>query len=128
MMCFSWSVQLVSDKQLVKHLQKEVARLEAELRTPEPSGSSASDAILMEKELQIRKVGGGRVPPTGTNPRILFILLKKGKKSEKNTTDGGGWAPICLLKWCADGDGDGGAETPEGPRTVAAGRAAEEIG
>ncbi|CAA7408430.1 unnamed protein product [Spirodela intermedia] len=47
---------LVSDKQLVKHLQKEVARLEAELRTPEPSASSTSDAILMEKELQIRKM------------------------------------------------------------------------
>lgn len=29
--------QVVSDKQLVKHLQKEVARLEAELRTPDPS-------------------------------------------------------------------------------------------
>ncbi|KAJ1405759.1 P-loop containing nucleoside triphosphate hydrolase, partial [Sesbania bispinosa] len=28
---------VVSDKQLVKHLQKEVARLEAELRTPDPS-------------------------------------------------------------------------------------------
>ena len=46
--------QLISDKQLVKQLQKEVARLEAELRTPDPSGST--DAVLVEKELQIKKV------------------------------------------------------------------------
>ncbi|TQD90657.1 hypothetical protein C1H46_023804 [Malus baccata] len=38
---------VVSDKQLVKHLQKEVARLEAELRTPDP---------LREKELKIQQV------------------------------------------------------------------------
>ncbi|KAL6319488.1 hypothetical protein AAG906_014163 [Vitis piasezkii] len=38
---------VVSDKQLVKHLQKEVARLEAELRTPDPS---------KEKDLKIQKM------------------------------------------------------------------------
>ncbi|XP_072966332.1 kinesin-like protein KIN-7A [Typha angustifolia] len=43
---------VVSDKQLVKHLQKEVARLEAELRTPEPSG--CSESLLMEKEKKIK--------------------------------------------------------------------------
>lgn len=48
--------QVISDKQLVKHLQKEVARLEAELRTPEPSASSCSEALLKEKELKIKKV------------------------------------------------------------------------
>ncbi|KAJ0962908.1 hypothetical protein J5N97_028030 [Dioscorea zingiberensis] len=47
---------VVSDKQLVKQLQKEVARLEAELRTPELSGSSCSEALLMEKELKIKKM------------------------------------------------------------------------
>ncbi|XP_020251958.1 kinesin-like protein KIN-7A [Asparagus officinalis] len=47
---------VISDKQLVKHLQKEVARLEAELRTPEPSASSCSEALLMEKELKIKKM------------------------------------------------------------------------
>ena len=39
--------QVVSDKQLVKHLQKEVARLEAELRTPEPK---------KEKDFKIQQV------------------------------------------------------------------------
>ncbi|XP_039144180.1 kinesin-like protein KIN-7A [Dioscorea cayenensis subsp. rotundata] len=47
---------VVSDKQLVKQLQKEVARLEAELRTPELSGSSCSEALLKEKELKIKKM------------------------------------------------------------------------
>lgn len=37
----------------MKHLQKEVARLEAELRTPEPTNS---DAILMEKDRRIKQV------------------------------------------------------------------------
>lgn len=39
--------QVVPDKQLVKHLQKEVARLEAELRTPDPSN---------EKDWKIQQV------------------------------------------------------------------------
>ena len=42
--CFD---QVVSDKQLVKHLQKEVARLEAVLRTPDPSN---------EKDQKIQQV------------------------------------------------------------------------
>ncbi|RZS08903.1 hypothetical protein BHM03_00039938, partial [Ensete ventricosum] len=46
--------QVVSDKQLVKQLQKEVARLEAELRTPEPC--AGSEVLLMEKELKIKQV------------------------------------------------------------------------
>ncbi|XP_058088244.1 kinesin-like protein NACK1 [Magnolia sinica] len=45
---------VVSDKQLVKHLQKEVARLEAELRTPEPS--SCTEALLIEKDMKIQKL------------------------------------------------------------------------
>ncbi|KAF3324684.1 Kinesin-like protein NACK1 [Carex littledalei] len=44
---------VISDKQLVKHLQKEVARLEAELQTPEATNS---DAILMEKDRRIRQM------------------------------------------------------------------------
>ncbi|KAJ4804275.1 ATP binding microtubule motor family protein [Rhynchospora pubera] len=44
---------VISDKQLVRHLQKEVARLEAELRTPEPTNS---DAVLMEKDRRIRQM------------------------------------------------------------------------
>lgn len=44
----------MSDKALVKHLQKEVARLESELRSP---GSGCDyGALLRKKDLQIEKV------------------------------------------------------------------------
>ncbi|XP_047972492.1 kinesin-like protein NACK1 [Salvia hispanica] len=43
---------VISDKQLVKHLQKEVARLEAELRTPEPSNERDIKLLQMEKEME----------------------------------------------------------------------------
>ncbi|CAK9149068.1 unnamed protein product [Ilex paraguariensis] len=43
---------VVSDKQLVKHLQKEVARLEAELRTPDPSNEKDFKIRQMEREME----------------------------------------------------------------------------
>ncbi|XP_015578279.2 kinesin-like protein NACK1 [Ricinus communis] len=43
---------VVSDKQLVKHLQKEVARLEAELRTPDPSKEKDLKIQQMEREIE----------------------------------------------------------------------------
>ncbi|ONI09213.1 hypothetical protein PRUPE_5G224200 [Prunus persica] len=43
---------VVSDKQLVKHLQKEVARLEAELRTPDPSTEKDLKIQQMEMEME----------------------------------------------------------------------------
>ena len=54
---FSGTQQVVSDKVLVKQLQKEVARLEAELKLPEGGmESSSSEALLQAKDLQIQKV------------------------------------------------------------------------
>jgi centromeric protein E len=47
-------IQVVSDKQLVKHLQTEVARLEAELRTPDRG--SSTDILVMERDRKIRQV------------------------------------------------------------------------
>lgn len=47
-------MQVISDKQLVKHLQTEVARLESELRTPDRG--SSSDILIMEKNRKIREV------------------------------------------------------------------------
>ncbi|KAG9457620.1 hypothetical protein H6P81_002128 [Aristolochia fimbriata] len=47
---------VVSERQLVKHLQKEVARLEAErLRSPE-TPLSCSKTVLMEKDLRIKQL------------------------------------------------------------------------
>ncbi|KAK2988576.1 hypothetical protein RJ640_001510 [Escallonia rubra] len=43
---------VVSDKQLVKHLQKEVARLEAELRTPDPATEKDNKIQQMTKEME----------------------------------------------------------------------------
>ena len=48
---------VMSDKALVKHLQKELARLESELRSPAPTSSSCScSVIIRKKDLQIEKV------------------------------------------------------------------------
>ena len=48
---------VMSDKALVKHLQKELARLESELRTPAPTYSTCDyPTLLRKKELQIQKV------------------------------------------------------------------------
>lgn len=47
---------VVADKTLVKHLQKEVARLEAELRSPEPFLSSCLRSLIEEKDLKIEQM------------------------------------------------------------------------
>jgi centromeric protein E len=45
---------VVSDKTLVKHLQKEVARLESELQRP--ASNATLEALVKEKNNQIKKV------------------------------------------------------------------------
>ncbi|KAE8725603.1 Kinesin-like protein NACK1 [Hibiscus syriacus] len=46
---------VMSDKALVKHLQRELARLESELKTPAPTPSSSDyAALLRKKDLQIQ--------------------------------------------------------------------------
>ncbi|KAM1457109.1 hypothetical protein ACFX13_035184 [Malus domestica] len=48
---------VMSDKALVKHLQKELARLESELRIPGPPSSTCDyPALLRKKDLQIEKM------------------------------------------------------------------------
>ncbi|KAH6797975.1 ATP binding microtubule motor family protein [Perilla frutescens var. hirtella] len=47
---------VVEKKQIVKQLQEEVARLEAELRSPEPSASSSFRSLLREKDLKIKQM------------------------------------------------------------------------
>ena len=48
---------VMSDKALVKHLQRELARLESELKSPvPPSSNSDYAALLRKKDLQIQKV------------------------------------------------------------------------
>ncbi|PSS19122.1 Kinesin-like protein [Actinidia chinensis var. chinensis] len=47
---------VMSDKALVKHLQRELARLESELRTPAPSSNCDYAAVLKKKDVQIEKL------------------------------------------------------------------------
>jgi len=48
---------VMSDKALVKQLQRELARLESELRNPAPATSSCDCGVtLRKKDLQIQKV------------------------------------------------------------------------
>ncbi|KAL2520436.1 ATP binding microtubule motor family protein [Forsythia ovata] len=48
---------VISEKALVKHLQRELARLESELRSPQSTLSTSSyPALLREKDLQIEKL------------------------------------------------------------------------
>ncbi|XP_010535794.1 PREDICTED: kinesin-like protein KIN-7B isoform X2 [Tarenaya hassleriana] len=47
---------VVSDKTLLKHLQQKVAKLESELRSPEPSSSSCLKSLLLEKEMKIQQM------------------------------------------------------------------------
>lgn len=47
---------IISDKALVKHLQRELTRLESELSTGSTYVASKLSALLREKELQIEKV------------------------------------------------------------------------
>jgi centromeric protein E len=49
------SIQVVSDKQLVKHLQTEVARLEAELRTPDRTSSSDILTVKIKQVTSLTK-------------------------------------------------------------------------
>ncbi|KAJ8543384.1 hypothetical protein K7X08_005907 [Anisodus acutangulus] len=47
---------VIAEKQLLKHLQKEVSRLEAELRSPDPSASPCLRSLLIEKERKIQQM------------------------------------------------------------------------
>lgn len=48
---------VMSDKALVKHLQRELARLENSLKSPESTSISLDTAVLLrDKDLQIEKV------------------------------------------------------------------------
>ncbi|KAK9075756.1 hypothetical protein SSX86_004085 [Deinandra increscens subsp. villosa] len=47
---------VVAEKQLVKHLQKEVSRLKAELLSPEPPSSECLRSLLLEKEQKIQQM------------------------------------------------------------------------
>ncbi|KAK8673934.1 hypothetical protein V6N13_112243 [Hibiscus sabdariffa] len=61
---------IVSDKSLGKHLQKELARLEAKLRTPESTSASCLQSLMIKKELKIQE-GSNQCGPSGKGVRCL---------------------------------------------------------
>lgn len=63
--------QVVAEKQMMKHLQKEVARLEAELRYDSPSLKT----LLVEKEQKIQQVELG-----GTFWWSIYIYIFDNQK------------------------------------------------
>ncbi|XP_061340546.1 kinesin-like protein KIN-7E isoform X2 [Gastrolobium bilobum] len=76
---------VMSDKALVKQLQKEVARLESELRTPGPATSNCDyPALLRKKDLQIEKMEKEIMELTKqrdlAQSRVEDLLLMVGKE------------------------------------------------
>ena len=47
---------MISDKEVIKQLKREVALLEAKLRISTYSARNSSDLLIVEKDLQIQKV------------------------------------------------------------------------
>ncbi|XP_058213203.1 kinesin-like protein KIN-7E isoform X2 [Rhododendron vialii] len=83
---------VMSDKALVKHLQKELARLESELRTPAPSSTSDYAALLRKKDLQIEKLEKELREQTKqrelAESRVQDLLLMVG--NDEDSTEWGG--------------------------------------
>jgi hypothetical protein len=80
--CLATLCQVVSDKVLVKQLQKEVARLEAELKVPDlASEAASSEALLQAKDLQIQKVC--TFLPGPSSREFVFQPSKKSLRQSK---------------------------------------------
>ncbi|CAH8383509.1 unnamed protein product [Eruca vesicaria subsp. sativa] len=47
---------VVSEKLMLKHLQQKVAKLESELRSPEPSSSPCLKSLLVERDMKIQEM------------------------------------------------------------------------
>ena len=47
---------MMSDKALVKHLQRELERLQSEIKFPAPASCTTHAEALREKDAQIKKV------------------------------------------------------------------------
>ncbi|XP_021750027.1 kinesin-like protein KIN-7B isoform X2 [Chenopodium quinoa] len=82
---------VVTDQQLVKHLQQEVSRLEAELKSPEPSSSSAAlKALLIEKNVKIqkleRKMGELKRQRDLAQSQLELERTRKEKKESSNSS------------------------------------------
>ncbi|KNA09859.1 hypothetical protein SOVF_149650 [Spinacia oleracea] len=90
---------VVTDQQLVKHLQQEVARLEAELKSPVPTSSSALKALLVEKNVKIQKMERemGELKRQRDLAQTQLELERSGRKEKKESNNS---SPSHQVKKC----------------------------
>ncbi|XP_027368734.1 kinesin-like protein KIN-7B [Abrus precatorius] len=116
---------VVSDKTLVRQLQKEVARLEGELRSPELSSHSCLRSLLAEKELKIQQME--RDMEDLRRQRDLaqsqLDLERRAKKVQKGSSNYGPSSQVVrCLSFPEENESANGKHTPE--RREAVGRQA----
>ncbi|PON66062.1 Kinesin-like protein [Parasponia andersonii] len=105
---------VVSDKRLVKHLQKEVARLEAELRSPEPSSFSCLRSLIAEKDLKIEQMER-EMEELKRQRDIAQSQLESERKAHKVPKGLNQRGPSEVVRCLSfrDGDSNNGKSTPE---------------
>ncbi|PON97049.1 Kinesin-like protein [Trema orientale] len=105
---------VVSDKRLVKHLQKEVARLEAELRSPEPSSFSCLRSLIAEKDLKIEQMER-EMEELKRQRDIAQSQLESERKAHKVPRGLNQHGPSEVVRCLSfhDGDSNYGKSTPE---------------
>ncbi|KAJ6330935.1 hypothetical protein OIU76_009516 [Salix suchowensis] len=117
---------VVSDKKLVKHLQKEVERLEAELRSPEPSSASYLQSLLIEKNLQIEQMEREmkELKRQRDHAQSQLEQEKTARKEQKGTNQYGpsGQVARCLSFPVENGQVIGGKPTSEAQKRNVIGR------
>ncbi|XP_047966949.1 kinesin-like protein NACK2 isoform X1 [Salvia hispanica] len=85
---------VVEKKQLVKHLKEEVARLEAELRSPEPPASSSVRTLLREKDMKIKQMER-EISELKRQRDLAQSQLELEKSSHKEQKASGHHGPSC---------------------------------
>ncbi|XP_061361587.1 kinesin-like protein KIN-7B isoform X2 [Gastrolobium bilobum] len=109
---------VVSDKTLVRQLQKEVARLEGELRSPELSSDSCLRSLLAEKELKIQQMERD-IEDLRRQRDLAQSQLELEKRANKGSNDHG---PSSQVARCLSFPEENESKTPG--RKAAVGRQA----
>ncbi|XP_030943857.1 kinesin-like protein NACK2 [Quercus lobata] len=90
---------VVSDKRLLKDLQKEVARLEAKLQSPESSSSSCLKSLLLEKDLKIQQMER-EMEELKRQRDLVEYQLEEERKSHKAQKGLDQCGPSCQVVRC----------------------------
>ncbi|KAL5572294.1 hypothetical protein UlMin_021891, partial [Ulmus minor] len=110
---------VVEDKRLVKHLQKEVARLEAELRSPQPTSDSSFRSLIAEKDMKIKQMER-EMEELKRQRDLAQSQLESAKKAHKVQKGSNQCGPssdvVRCLSFCDDNELPSGKHTPQ-PRS-----------